>query len=132
MTVLLDVTLVTSYLDTLGYSHGVLAEEVAGDHFRGEDGAVVNVFLLFLLVNVVVAVVLGAAADVSEGLEARCGGRVCVDVDGVGALDVLKQSHCRVTCVILHHFRVGLTRLDIECWVLEDASLAIRALGGVL
>jgi hypothetical protein len=61
-------------------------------------------------------------------LEARCGGRVCVDVDGVGALDVLEQSHCRVTCVILHHFRVGLTRLDIVCGVLEDASLAVGAL----
>lgn len=110
-----------------GYSHGVLAEEVAGDHFRGKYGRVINILLLNF-VNVVLAVVLGAAADVSEGLEARGGGRICVDIDGVGILDVLEQSHCRVTCVVLHHFRVGLTRLDIVCWVLEDASLAIGAL----
>jgi len=127
MTVLIVVTLVTIFLFIRRYSHAVLAEEVAGDHFRGEDGRVINIFLLHLI-NVVLAVVLGAAADVSESLEARCGGRVCVDIDGVGTLDVLEQAHCRVACVILHHFRVGLTRLDIVCGVLEDASLAVGAL----
>ena len=83
---------------------------------------------LLILVNKVFSVVLGAAADISESLEARCGGRVCVDIDGVSTLDFLEQAHCRVACVILHHFRVGLTRLDIVCWVLEDASLAVGAL----
>ena len=84
------------------------------------------------MVNKVFSVVLGAAADISEGLQAGSGRRVCVDIDGVSTLDVLEQSHRSIACVVLHHFRVGLTRLSIVCWVLEDAPLTIRALGGML
>jgi len=117
---------------SLGDSLGVGAEKVAGDDLRGEDSRIFEIFFLLLLLNVVLAVVLRTAADVSEGLQAWCGGRICVDVDGIATLDVLEQTHCRVACVVLHHFRVGLTRLHIVCRVLEDASLAIRALRGVL
>lgn len=111
-------------------SHGVGAEEVAGDDLGGEHGRVIDVFLL--LVNVVLAVVLRAAADVSEGLQARRRGGICVDIDGIATLDVLEQAHCRVACVVLHHFRVALTRLHIVSGVLEDAPLAISALRGML
>jgi len=117
---------------SLGGSLGVGAEKVAGDDLRGEDSRIFEIFLLLLLVNVVLAVVLRTAADVSEGLQAWCGGRICVDVDGIATLDVLEQTHCRVACVVLHHFRVALTRLHIVCRVLEDAPLAISALRGVL
>jgi len=65
-------------------------------------------------------------------LEAGSRGRVCVDVDSIAVFDVLEHSHCRVTCVVLHHFRVVLACANIISRMLEDAPLTIRALGGVL
>jgi len=111
-------------------SHGVGAEEVAGDDLGGENGRVIDVLLI--LVYVVLSVVLRATADVSEGLQAGRRGGICVDIDGIGTLNVLEQAHCRVACVVLHHFRVALTRLHIVSGVLEDAPLAVSALRGML
>ena len=59
----------------------------------------------------------------------RC---IRIDVDGVTALDVLEQAHCRVPCVVLHHFRIALACLHIVGRVLEDASLTVCALRWVL
>ena len=87
---------------------------------------------LFVLVDIVDAVVLGATANVFEGLKTRGSGCVGVDVDGIGTLDVLEKSHGSVTCVVLHHFGVWLTCTNIMGWVLENASLAISALGRML
>lgn len=101
------------------------------DGVRGEDGVVLLVLFIIalFLFDVVLSIVLGTAADVSEGLQAWGGRCVCVDVDSVTAFDILEKSHRGISCVVLHHFRVGLTRSHIVGRVLEDASLAIGAFG---
>lgn len=104
---------------------GVGAEKVTGK---------VGLFslIIFIFIDVVLAVVLGAAADVAEGLETGSGSGVRVDIDGLATLNILEKSHSRVARVILHHIGVGLTCSDVVRGVLENASLTIRALRGVL
>jgi len=84
------------------------------------------------LINEVFAIVLGAVADRLEGVEAGCRGGVGVDVDHLAALDVLEQSHCGVARIVLHHSFVVLAIAHIESRMLEDTSLSIGALRGVL
>lgn len=93
-------------------------------------GSLVDFF--FFLIDVVFAVVLGAAADSLEGVEAGRRGGIGVDVNHLAALDVLEKPHRSVARVVLHHFLVVLTLAHVECWVLEDASLSVGALGWVL
>ncbi len=78
-------------------------------------------------VDVVFAVVLGAAADRSEGRETGRRSSVSVYVENFAALDVLEKSHRRVASVVLDHVDVVLTLAHVKSWVLENASLAIGA-----
>ena len=108
----------------LGHSLSAHAEKVA------REGGLLG-HLLFGI-DVVLTVVLGTAADVLECLEARRRGCVCIDVDGLAALDILEQSHRGVASIVLHHLGVRLAAAHVVRRVLEDAALAIGALGGVI
>ena len=91
-------------------------------------GELVSFGLLFG-VHVVVSVVFGTVADLFKGVETGRRGSVCVDVDHFASLDVLEKSHGCVARIVLHHRLVILALSNIVGWVLEDASLSVRALG---
>lgn len=88
--------------------------------------------VLLLVVNEIIAVVLGARTDVAEGLETGRRGGVSVDVDHFAAFNVLEKSHSGVASVVLHHQRVVLPGTHVESGVLKDAPLPIRALRWVV
>ena len=108
------------------------AEKVAGKVWHFIRGVVRGVLLSFgglvNRINIVLAIVLGAAADALEDLETGRRGGVGVDIDYLAALDVLEKSHCGVAGVVLHHVDVALTLAHIMGRVLEDAALAVSAL----
>ena len=100
------------------------AEKVLG------EGGNLNLFIVFI--DIVFTVVLCTTANLFEGGETRSSSGVGVYVQNLGALDVLEKSHCSVAGVILNHFGVVLTLTNVIGWVLEDASLTVGALGGML
>lgn len=85
-----------------------------------------------LSVDIILTIVLSTAANLSEGGETRSGSSVGVNVQNLAALDVLEKSHSSVAGVVLNHFGVILTLTNVISWVLEDAPLAISALGRML
>ena len=95
----------------------------------GEGG---NLDLFIVFIDIVFTVVLCTTANLFEGGETRSSSGVGVYVQNLGALDVLEKSHCSVAGVILNHFGVVLTLTNVIGWVLEDASLTVGALGGML
>lgn len=113
----------TDSVDCSGGGHG--AEKVSGKG-RLSRGLVAN--FAFVFVDVVFAVVFGAAADLAEGCETGSGGCVGVDVDDLAALDILEKSHGCVPRIVLHHAGVVLALAHVESGVLEDAALPISAL----
>jgi len=99
------------------------------EKITGELGS----FLHFLLrVDIVFSVVFSIVTNGFEGLQTGSGGSVCIDIDSVSTLDVLEKSHGSVPSVILHHIGVALTLASVMSGVLEDASLSVSALGGML
>lgn len=58
-------------------------------------------------------------------------GGVGVDVDHFAAFDILEKSHRRVARVVTDHVSVVLALAHVEGRVLEDAPLAVGALGRV-
>ena len=95
----------------------------------GEGG---NLYLFIIFTDIVFTVVLCTTANLFEGGETRSSSGVGVYVQNLGALDVLEKSHCSVAGVVLNHFGVVLTLTNVIGWVLEDASLAVSALGRML
>lgn len=67
-----------------------------------------------------------------ESTESWGGGRVSVDVEHIGPLDLLEESHRGVSLVIKDHVVVRLPDSDILSWVLENASSSIGAFAWVL
>lgn len=88
--------------------------------------------VVLLLVFVVLAVVLRVAADGAEDGQTGSSGCVRVDVNYVGSLDFLEETHRRVASVILHHQGVWLALSHVEGRVLEDAALPVGTLGRVV
>jgi hypothetical protein len=84
------------------------------------------------MVDIVFTVVLCTTANLFESGETRSGSGVGVNIQNLGALDVLEESHGSVAGVVLNHFLVVLTLTNVISWVLEDASLAVGALGRML
>jgi len=72
------------------------------------------------------------AANFLEGVKSWCGRCVGVDVEDVGAFDLLEESHRGVPLVVFHHRLVGLSLGDVVGWVLEDASCSVGALARVI
>ena len=101
------------------------AEKVLG------EGGSLNLLIAFF-VDIVFTVVLCTTANLFEGGETGSSSGVGVYVQNLGALDVLEKSHCSVAGVVLNHFGVVLTLTNVIGWVLEDASLAVSALGRML
>jgi hypothetical protein len=101
------------------------AEKVLG------EGGNLNLLIAFF-VDIVFTVVLCLTANLFEGGETGSSSGVGVYVQNLSALDVLEKSHCSVAGVVLNHFFVVLTLTNVIGWVLEDASLAVGALGRML
>jgi len=110
------------------HSVGDIAEKVTG---KGRRFSLFFEFFV-LRVNVIFTVVFSTAANLSESGKTRSVGCVGVDVDDLAALNVLKKSHSSVAGIVLTHLGVALTLTNVICRVLEDASLAVRALRGML
>ena len=110
-----------------------VAELVTGKGGHSEV-CLVDLAVVFLSIGIdeVFAIVLCAAADVSESTETRSCSGVGVNVDNLAALYVLEKSHCCVAGVVLDHVSVVLALADIKSRVLENAALAISALRWVL
>ena len=96
------------------------------------DRSIFRGLYLFDRVYVVFTIIFGATTDALESCKAwrRCS--VSVNVDDFTAFDVLEKPHCCVASIVLHHLGVLLALANIESWVLENAALAISALGRVL
>jgi len=95
------------------------------DLYVGDLGPVfVLDFFLILVFSVTVA-------NVLEGIQSGSGGRVRVYVEYISTFDLLEQSHCGVSLVVLHHARVALPFSHVLGWMLEDASGPISALAWV-
>lgn len=101
------------------------AEKVLG------EGGNLNLVIAFFI-DIVFTVVLCTTANLFEGGETGSSSGVGVYVQNLGALDVLEKSHSCVAGVVLNHFFVVLTLTNVIGWVLEDASLAVSALGRML
>jgi len=100
--------------------------------FNVRDFYIGNVGPFGLLNLILILVFSVTAANVFEHGESGSGRCVCVDVEDVSAVNLLEQSHGRVSLVILHHRGVALSLFNVFSWVLEDASSTIRALAWVL
>lgn len=88
--------------------------------------------LVAIFVHIVFTVVFCTTANLFESGETRSGCGVGVYVQNLGALDVLEKSHSSVAGVVLNHIGVILAFTNVIGWVLEDASLAVGALGRML
>lgn len=67
-----------------------------------------------------------------EGTEAGSLQGVGVDIDGLGSGDVLEQSHGCVLDILAEDVFILLALGGVHAWVLENASVSVRAFGGVL
>ena len=76
--------------------------------------------------------VLCVVANGLESTESWGGGCVGVDVEHVGPLDLLEESHRGVSLVIEDHVVVRLPDSDVSGWVLENAPSSIGAFAWVL
>jgi len=86
----------------------------------------------FLSVEIIFTVVLCTTANLSEGGETRSASGVGVDIQNLASLYVLEKSHSSVAGVVLNHIGVFLTLTNVKGWVLENAPLAVSALGRML
>jgi hypothetical protein len=106
-----------------------VAEKVAGKS-RSFGLLLLNFFIL--RVDIIFTIVFCTTADLSESGETRSGSGVGVDIDNLAALNILEKSHSSVASIVLHHMGVVLTFTNIKGRVLENAPLAVRALGRML
>ena len=87
---------------------------------------------MFIRIDEVVAIVLCTATNSFEDCETRSGSCVGIDVDYLTTLNVLEKSHSCVASVVLHHISVFLAFANIESRVLEDTSLPVGTLRGMI
>ena len=83
-------------------------------------------------IHEVFSTVFRGTANSSEGGKTRGSGSVSVNVNYLAALNILEKSHRRVPRVVLDHVSIVLSNAHVKGWVLENASLSVRALRRVI
>lgn len=78
--------------------------------------------------KLILALIFSIVANAFEDRESWSTSCVRVYVKDVSSLDLLEESHCRESLVVLHHLHVLLSFSNVMSWVLENAAGTIRTL----